>query len=115
MSSLERLGRLLLLAAAAMVLVSVVVARSGEARPARHEIAMRAFAFEPTVLEARAGDTIVWTNHDVVPHTATAGEGSIDSGIVVPGASWTFVVPEVEHLTYVCIFHPTMTGTISVR
>ena len=114
MSSLVRLARLLV-AAVALALVSVVVARGGRPRPERHEIAMRAFAFEPSVLEARVGDTLVWTNHDVVPHTATSDDGSLDSGMIAPGASWTFVVPEVEHLTYVCIFHPTMTGTISVR
>ena len=114
MTSPLRLPRLLL-AAMVLALVSAAVARGGGTRPERHEIAMRVFAFEPAALEARAGDTLVWTNHDVVPHTATSDDGSLDSGMIAPGASWTFVVPEVEHLTYVCIFHPTMTGAISVR
>ena len=114
MTSPVRFARVLL-AAVVLALVIATFARGGGPRPERHEIAMRAFAFEPTALEARAGDTLVWTNHDVVPHTATSGEGSIDSGLIAPGASWTFVVPAAGHLTYVCIFHPTMTGTIDVR
>jgi plastocyanin len=105
----------LLLTAGVVALASAVVAREDGPRPERHEIAMRAFAFEPAVLEASPGDTLVWINQDIVPHTATSGEGSIDSGLVAPGASWSFVVPAVAHLTYICIFHPTMTGTISVR
>lgn len=109
----------LLLGAAALALVIAfaiaVVAGADGPQPARYEIAMRAFAFEPGVLEANAGDTLVWINHDVVPHTATSGEGGIDSGLVAPGASWSFVVPAVAHLAYSCLFHPTMTGTISVR
>jgi hypothetical protein len=43
-------------------------------------------------------------------------DGSADSGVILPGASWSFVVPDAAgYLDYLCIFHPTMTGAISVR
>ena len=29
-------------------------------------------AFHPEVLEVQRGDTVVWINRDIVPHTATA-------------------------------------------
>ena len=40
----------------------------------------------------------------------------MDSGVILPGASWSFVVPSAAaQLDYLCSFHPTMTGAISVR
>jgi plastocyanin len=38
----------------------------------RHAVEIRGMAFHPEVLEIRLGDTVVWTNRDLVPHTATA-------------------------------------------
>jgi plastocyanin len=106
----------LVLPVVVLALATALIVRAGGTPPERHEIAMRGWAFDPATLEAAPGDTIVWTNHDVVPHTATMKDLSMDSGVIPPGGSWSFVMPEAtEHLTYLCIFHPTMTGAISVR
>ena len=112
-----RLGRRwLLLVPVVLALATAIVVRAGGAPPERLELAIRGWAFEPSTLEAAPGDTIVWTNHDVVPHTATTKDGSMDSGVILPGASWSFVVPKAAgHHSYLCIFHPTMTGAITVR
>lgn len=112
-----RLGRGgLVLAAVLLVLATALVVVLGRTPPPeRHELAIRAWAYEPATLEARAGDTLVWTNHDVVPHTATVDDGSLDSGVILPGASWSFVVPDVGHLAYICSFHPPMKGAVTVR
>jgi plastocyanin len=105
----------LVLGPVVLALATAVVVRGGGTPPARHELAIRAWAFDPVTIEAHPGDTIVWTNHDVVPHTATTKDGSMDSGVILPGGSWSFVVPRSEQLDYLCSFHPTMTGTIRVR
>jgi hypothetical protein len=40
----------------------------------------------------------------------------MDSGVILPGASWSFVVPDaLGRLGYLCIYHPTMTGAITIR
>ena len=105
-----------MLAAFVLALATALWIRAGGTPPERHELAIRAWAFEPATLEAGPGDTLVWTNHDVVPHTATTKDGSMDSGVIRPGASWSFVVPSAAaQLDYLCSFHPTMTGAISVR
>jgi plastocyanin len=77
-------------------------------------VAIADFAFVPAELSIAAGTTVTWTNRDSVPHTATAGDGSFDTGTIDGGASAgaTFATPGT--FTYACAFHPNMTGTIVV-
>lgn len=100
--------------AAVMVVVPVVAcsASAGEPAAQRHDVAMTGFAFVPDTLRVAVGDTIVWTNHDVVPHTATDVQGQWDSGSLAAGASWRLVVESAATSSYLCILHPTMTATL---
>ena len=43
---------------------------------------IRDFAFSPRTVEIRVGDTVTWTNRDTVAHTATAQNGSFDTGLL---------------------------------
>lgn len=79
-----------------------------------HAVRIKNFAFEPARLEVQPGDTVVWTNDDIVPHTATAKPG-FDSKGIEPGESWRFVVGATGRFAYVCTFHPTMKGEVVVR
>lgn len=84
--------------------------------PERHDLDMRDLVFQPTWASARIGDTLVWTNQDLVPHTVTEVAGEWDSGPVAPGDSWRLVL-EAAHdtMAYACIYHPTMTGSVVVQ
>jgi plastocyanin len=81
--------------------------------PVTHRVEMRGFQFVPTDLRIGAGDTVVWVNADPVPHTATAADGSWDTGSVAPGDSAALTSPTAGK--YLCTFHPSMPGTIAVR
>ena len=48
--------------------------------PVQHHVNIKSFRFDPKVVTVRPGDTIVWHNHDIAPHTATALVGSWDTG-----------------------------------
>jgi plastocyanin len=63
----------------------------------------------------RAGDTVVWTNEDVVPHTATAKGKGLDSGSIGAKQSWRYTASEKGTYAYDCTFHPNMKGTLVVR
>ena len=78
-------------------------------------VAIRDFAYSPRTVEIRAGDTVTWTNRDSVEHTATARNGSFDTGLLADGesASIRFRVPGTYR--YICTPHPDMTGTVVVR
>ena len=79
-----------------------------------HEVRIHGFAFTPSELSIAPGDTVVWRNADLAPHTASAVTGDWDTGELArdSAASVTFVEPG-EH-RYVCAFHPRMRGRVRV-
>lgn len=66
--------------------------------------------FEPDLLLITPGDTVTWTNRDVVPHTVT-GDGW-DSGELGLDDRFTRVVRPSDLGAYICRYHPTMAGTL---
>jgi len=98
---------------AACALVPALPAGCGGNVPVSHEVVMRGLAFEPASLEAAVGDTIVWVNRDVVPHTATSDY--LDTGNVGAGEDRFVVLDRKGVVEYVCAYHPTMKGTVDVR
>jgi plastocyanin len=79
-----------------------------------HHVTIEGMQFEPGKVEAAAGDTIIWTNHDLVPHTVSAGS-AIESGLIETNKTWAFKVTSKGTVEYVCRFHPAMRGTLVVR
>jgi plastocyanin len=77
-------------------------------------VTIQGFAFQPGALEIAAGTTVTWTNADSVQHTATASDGTFDSGALAPGASFDQTFSDVGSFGYACAIHPGMTGTIVV-
>jgi plastocyanin len=80
------------------------------------QVTIMGMQFSPLVLAINAGDTVVWINKDVVPHTTKADLGLLwDSGTILPGSSFSHVFRAPGSYTYSCGIHPTMHGTIIVR
>lgn len=71
-------------------------------------------AFSPASVAVPVGGTVTWTNDDSLPHTATALDGSFDSGILDGGGTfnWTFEAPGT--FAYQCALHPQMRGEVVV-
>ena len=84
-------------------------------RPTLHRVTIHGFTFDPARLEVARGDTIEWTNRDILPHTATALSGRWDSKSLGPGASWRLVASTAGAEPYQCVFHPTMQARIEAR
>lgn len=85
------------------------------ALPQRHLVTIRGMAFQPAVLEAAPGDTIVWINRDLVPHTATVeGSNGWDTGILATGDSARYVPLRPGAWAYGCRLHPTMQARLLV-
>lgn len=82
--------------------------------PAVHTVTIDATRFQPADLRVRVGDTVVWVNNDLVPHTATAA-GTFDSGSIAPDASWRYTVTAAGVMEYDCTFHPTMRGRLAAE
>ncbi|HEY5093701.1 MAG TPA: cupredoxin family copper-binding protein [Candidatus Eremiobacteraceae bacterium] len=73
------------------------------------------FAFSPQKVVIPVGGSVTWTNNDDVAHTATATDSSFDSGNLANGQSWTKTFTKAGKYSYICTYHPNMTGTIIVQ
>src|SRR5712691_2086833 len=60
------------------------------------------------------GGTVTWTNLGAQSHTATAADGSFDSGLVAPGASASVTFATPGTFAYICSVHPTMKAFVVV-
>jgi plastocyanin len=78
------------------------------------QIQMKNFAFTPPVISVSAGQPLVWTNDDVVPHTTTAGKKAWNSGEVAPGHSYTVMLTKPGTYEYACTIHTFMHAKIIV-
>lgn len=99
---------------AAVALLSISVGHGAAVKPAKHTVTIEAVQFQPTVVEARRGDSIVWINKDPFPHTVTS-TGKFDSKEIQPGESWTYKVQQSGDLPYICTLHPTMKAALRVK
>jgi plastocyanin len=79
------------------------------------QVAIKGFAFSPTSLTIKAGESVTWTNQDSAGHTVVADNGEFKSGDVAQGATYTFKFDKAGTYPYHCGIHPTMTGTIVVQ
>ncbi|HLB61187.1 MAG TPA: plastocyanin/azurin family copper-binding protein [Actinomycetota bacterium] len=76
-------------------------------------------AFDPADVTVEAGETITWSNDGALPHTATADDGSFDTGTLDPGDSDSVRIDEPGTYPYYCTLHGApggigMAGTITV-
>ena len=91
---------------------STIASGSG---PATHTVIIEGVQFSPAALTVRAGDAVIWINRDPFPHTATSNDGRFDSHAIEPGRSWTFTPRKAGVMSYGCMYHPTMKGTLRVE
>ncbi|PWU80917.1 MAG: hypothetical protein DLM72_09640 [Candidatus Nitrosopolaris wilkensis] len=86
-------------------------------------------AFAPNPLNAKVGDTVIWTNKDTTFHTVTSGTGpsdtthgkEFDSGLSGPtalttqGKTFSHKFMTAGEFPYFCQLHPTMVGKVVVK
>jgi plastocyanin len=88
-------------------------APSGEAAKAE-KVQIVEFTYEPDPVVVQVGGKVTWQNEDTAPHTATADDGSFDTGIIEKGKLGSATFKEPGTFTYFCEVHPTMHGTVEV-
>lgn len=90
----------------------------GEAEATANEVVVdiKDFTYTPDPIEIPAGGTVVWTNRDAAPHTATARDrGVLQSGTLDQGERFSQTFEEPGTFDYFCEFHAGMKGTIVVQ
>ena len=82
---------------------------------ADHAVAIKGMKFVPAEITVAAGDTITFTNEDGAPHTATANDGSFDTGRLKRGESATVTIATAGAFDYICKVHPSMKGKVTAQ
>jgi len=72
------------------------------------------YSFNPGSVTVAIGDTVTWANDSDTSHTATADDGSFDTGTFKEKASVSHTFDTAGTFAYHCNFHGYMHGTITV-
>jgi plastocyanin len=81
---------------------------------ASSSVTIKDFSFGPSSITVQVGDTVSWANQGNQPHTATAGDGSFDTGRLSRGQSGSHTFTSAGTFSYICSIHPFMKGTVVV-
>jgi len=78
-------------------------------------VAIQDYEFHPVDIEIKAGDTVTWVNQDGFNHFVISVDRQIDSGLLVPGASYSKTFTAPGQYPYYCDIHNYMKGTVTVH
>jgi LPXTG-motif cell wall-anchored protein len=73
------------------------------------------FDFTPATITVSQGDTVTWNNNGPTPHSATANDGSFDTGILKKGQTSSHTFNQAGTFSYFCKPHPFMKATVVVQ
>ena len=90
----------------------VAAARS---RPAATEVKIDNFTFTPAELKVPLGATVIWANHDDIPHTVVSTDKVFKSKVLDSDDEYSFTFSTPGTFTYFCSVHPKMTGKVIVQ
>jgi plastocyanin len=88
-------------------------APSGEAQLSE-KVKIVEFTYGPDPVVVQVGGKVIWQNEDTAPHTATADDGSFDTGTLERGKIKAETFKQAGTYPYFCEIHPTMHGTVEV-
>lgn len=86
----------------------------GGAAPRAAKVEIVDFAYDPDPVTVQAGGKVIWLNQDSAPHTATAEDGSFDTGRLEEGKLKSETFKQAGTYEYICEVHPDMHGVVEV-
>ena len=84
-------------------------------KPSRVSVTIDNFNFAPNSITVAVGTTVVWTNHDDVPHNVTNPGKAFKSPALDTGEHWEYTFTTAGTFDYYCTIHPKMTGKVVVQ
>jgi hypothetical protein len=71
------------------------------------------YVFVPSTIHARPGETVTIYNSDQILHRIVADNGSFDTGVMVPGSSFTVKAGDTgTAISYHCVLHSRVKGQV---
>lgn len=78
-------------------------------------VTIKDFEFTPVTVTIAIGGAVTWTNDGPSAHTATADDGSFDSGSLSQGKTFSHTFQTAGTFSYHCGVHPFMKATVIVQ
>jgi plastocyanin len=78
------------------------------------KVSIENFAFAPSAITAKVGDTITFTNGDTASHTATLDDDTCATGLITNTKSDGLTFTAAGTYPFHCSIHTDMKGTITV-
>jgi plastocyanin len=72
------------------------------------------FAFDPSSLTVKTGDTVTWTNLGTAEEGHDVKGGELDSPTLHSGEGYSHTFQTAGTFSYICSIHPDMEGTVEV-
>lgn len=95
-----------------LVILTLCGPWSVSARAETIHVTIDKLLFSPAEVSAKVGDTIEWTNKDILAHTATAKD-EFDV-VIAPKATGRVVLKKAGAVDYFCKYHPNMKARATV-
>jgi plastocyanin len=98
--------------------IAALLCRTPPASAANQSVTIAHYAFGPTSLNVRVGDTVTWTNTDQAPHDVTTTASApvpIHSPTLKIGMSWSYTFTTLGTYSYICSIHPDMRAMVVVQ
>jgi plastocyanin len=106
-------GRNIALGAIGLLVAAAIAV--GPVRAEDVEVKIDNFTYNPQQITVKPGTTVVWTNHDDIPHTVTSKTGAFKSKALDTDDKFSFTFTTPGRYDYFCALHPHMTGSIVVE
>jgi plastocyanin len=84
------------------------------AAAASQSVSIRDFSFGPKSVTVSVGESVTWRNTGDEVHTATAKDGSFDTGNLAGGQSGSHTFNKAGTFSYFCKPHAFMTASVTV-
>jgi len=100
--------------ALAVLALAAAPAAAGGPAPAGPTSSIHDRIYAPSAITVAAGQSIVWRNETLGPHTVTSTSELFNSGRIESGTSYTLKFANPGTFDYYCTVHPTMKGVVTV-
>ena len=88
---------------------------ASDTKPSGPAVTIDNFSFAPATLTVPAGTTVVWTNHDDIPHNVVERNQKFKSKALDTDETFSYTFAEAGTYEYFCGLHPKMVGKIVVE
>ena len=79
------------------------------------EVKIDNFSFGPQTVTVPVGATVIWINHDDIPHTVVSTDGLFKSKVRDTDETFSYTFTKAGTYPYFCSVHPKMTGKVVVQ